>query len=226
MRFLTPLSERITFSVKKQSDAAFEKLRNTLPANCSLQNVVKRFTPTGAEFADGTHETFTTVICATGYDYSFPFLSIDCGIHVNDRFVQPLYKQILNINHPTMAFIGVSYAVGTNLLHDIQVRFALKFLTGAKQMPSKAEMIQDMWTKTQIHWNKGYSKRNTHLLGPEQKEYFDDLAETADIINLPPVVSAMHYEARFAMMEMPTEYRKYKYTIIDEKTFNKEKVEE
>lgn len=42
-----------------------------------------------------------------GYNYSFAFLSTDCGIHVDRKSIQPLYRQILNIKYPTMAFIGI-----------------------------------------------------------------------------------------------------------------------
>lgn len=124
-----------------------------------------------------------------------------------------------------MAFIGIPYVAATTRMYDIQVRFALKFLTGAKKLPSKVDMLQDMRAKTQIHWNKGYPKRNTHILGPEQKEYYDDLAETGGVANVQPVLSAMHYDSRTSLVSIPTEYRKYKYTIIDDKTFKKEKVE-
>lgn len=226
LRLLSKTSERVTFSVKKQSDKSFEMLRSKLPEKCSLQNVVKRFTETGAEFVDGSHETFTTVIWATGYDFSYPFLSADCGVHVDDRFLQPLYKQIINIHHPTMAFIGIPYTVCTTQMYDLQVRFAMQYITGAKKLPSTSEMLTDMRAVTQIHWNKGYPKRNTHFLGPEQKEYFDDLAGTAGIVNLPPVLAAIHFDCRQSMMKMPAEFRKFKYTVVDEKTFKKEKVEE
>lgn len=226
VQLLAHTSQHTTFSVKKQSHEAFEKLRDSMPANCTLQDVVKRFTPTGAEFIDGVHDTFDTVIWAIGYDLSYRFLSTDCGMHVDDRFLQPLYKQIFNIHYPTMVFIGIPHLVGTTRMYDLQVRFALKFVTGVKKFPGKAEMLQDMWNKAKIQWDKGYTKRETHQLGPEQMEYFTDLAETGDVVNMPPVLAAMHADATAAMFGMPTEYRKYKYTIIDDQTFKKEKVEE
>lgn len=227
VQLLAHSSERTAFSVRKQSEAAFEELRGHLPANCSLRSVVRRFTATGAEFVDGTYETFTAVIWAIGYDLSYRFLSTDCGVHVDDRFLQPLYKQIFNIHHPTMAFIGIPYLIGTTQMYDVQVRFVLKYFTGAKALPSKADMMQDMWDKANIQWNKGYAKRETHQLGLEQREYFVDLAETGGVANtMLPVLTAMHADATAAMYAMPTEYRKYRYTVIDDQTFEKEKVEE
>lgn len=82
-----------------------------------------------------------------------------------------------------------------------------------------------MRIQTQIHWNKGYPKRNSHLLGPEQADYFKQLAETADIENIPSVLTAMHYDSRQSMAKDPTDFRKFKYIMIDDKTFRKERIE-
>lgn len=75
--------------------------------NVTYKGEVKRFTKIGAEFVDGTEETFTVVFYATGYTFTFPFLANDSGIMIDDNFVHPLYKHIFNIEHPTMAFIGI-----------------------------------------------------------------------------------------------------------------------
>lgn len=75
--------------------------------NVTYKGEVKRFTKTGAEFADGSEETFTVIFYATGYNFDFPFLTNDSGITVDNNFVQPLYKHIINIEHPTLIFIGI-----------------------------------------------------------------------------------------------------------------------
>ena len=41
-----------------------------------------------------------------GYEYSFPFLTESCGVRVTSRTVGPLYKHLVSIEHPTMAFVG------------------------------------------------------------------------------------------------------------------------
>lgn len=87
-------------------------------------------------------------------------------------------------------------------------------------------MLKDMRVQTQIHWNKGYRKQYTHYLGPEQKEYYKQLSETADIENIPDVLCAMHFDSAGMMEHAPAEFRKYKYIIVDGKTFTKEKCEE
>lgn len=66
---LSRTAERVTYSQHKipnETKEAREKRESILASNVTLQDNVKRFTKTGAEFIDGSHETFTVVIYATG----------------------------------------------------------------------------------------------------------------------------------------------------------------
>lgn len=66
---LSKTASRITFSQHKRSDESkesFEKRQLLLPENVTLQENVKRFTSTGVEFIDGSHQTFEVVFFATG----------------------------------------------------------------------------------------------------------------------------------------------------------------
>lgn len=56
-----------------------------------------------------------------GYDFKYPFLSVDTGIHIDTNYLQPLWKQIINIEHPTMIFIGVPFTTSTTRMMDLQV---------------------------------------------------------------------------------------------------------
>lgn len=66
---LSKTASRITFSQHKRSHEtreSFEKRQQLLPENVTLQENVKRFTSSGAEFIDGSHKTFEVVFFATG----------------------------------------------------------------------------------------------------------------------------------------------------------------
>lgn len=57
----------------------------------------------------------------TGYIFSFPFLSVDCGLSLEDKFlVTPLYKHLININYPTMAIVGLQICA-YSYMYDLQV---------------------------------------------------------------------------------------------------------
>lgn len=105
------------------------------------------------------------------------------------------------------------------------MRFALQFITGIKKLPSKEDMMNDMLTQTQNHWNKEFPKRKTHFLGNEQGNYNTQLSEAAGIENIPEVLVAIDLDTALSAAENPTDFRNYKYTVIDDKTFIKERVE-
>lgn len=106
-----------------------------------------------------------------------------------------------------------------------QVRFALKFISGAKKLPSKSEMMKDTQIQSQIHWNQGYRRHRTHVFGLEEKDYLKQITEIADIERMPEVLVDIGFDSINESRNHPTEFRKYKYTIMDDKTFRKEKYE-
>lgn len=91
--------------------------------NVDFRGDVSTLTRNGAVFVDGTEQTYTVILYCTGYKYTFPFLSIDCGISVDENYVSPLYKHCININHPTMALIGVPFYVCASQMFDLQVTY-------------------------------------------------------------------------------------------------------
>lgn len=79
----------------------------------------------------------------------------------------------------------------------------------------------DMRAQTQIHWDKGYSKNRTHYLGPEQRDYFKQISELAEIKNIPDVLLSVFSNHVEAIIKNPFNFRKHRYTIVDEKTYVK-----
>ena len=63
-------------------------------------------------FENGASRKCDTIILCTGYKYTLPFLSPDTGIHIEAGKhvtpLSPLYKDIFNALHPSMAFAGIS----------------------------------------------------------------------------------------------------------------------
>lgn len=119
-------------------------------------------------FKDNTSDQYTIVFYCTGYKYAFPFLSVDCGIYVDDNYVKHLYKHVINIEHPSMAFIGIPFYVCAAQMCDLQIRFVLTYWKGRKCLPSQREMLQDTKTKMQQRFARGFKKRQAHMMGEEQ----------------------------------------------------------
>ncbi|KAG7153362.1 Flavin-containing monooxygenase FMO GS-OX-like 5-like [Homarus americanus] len=126
------------------------------------------------------------------YHFTFPFLTEDCGITVEDRIVKPLYKHLFNTKYPSMAFIGIPFQVCPFPLFDIQVQLFIKTLSGAVTLPNKMEM--DVLTHKDLEekCSKNIPIKYFHKMGPLQWQYDDDLANMAGIPCLPPVVSGLY----------------------------------
>lgn len=154
-----------------------------------------------------------------GYNYSFPFLSEECGITVDDNYIKPLYKHIVNINYPTMGFVGIPFYVCTFHMFDLQARFFIATLNGTLQLPNKDDMQKDTDEEMAARWARGYSKRQAHLMGPAQEKYYADLASMADLKPIPPVMIKLHKESMRRLMEDFLNYRNDVYRIVDENNF-------
>lgn len=44
----------------------------------------------------------------------------------------------------------------------------MKFLTGQKELPAKADMLRDTEREMAERWAKGYKKHQAHMMGPAQ----------------------------------------------------------
>lgn len=91
---------------------------------------VQEFTETSAIFEDGTEEDIDTVIFATGYTFSFPFLEDDLATldsqHSMYKFVFPP-----QLEKPTLAFIGMLQPVGALIpTSELQSRWVVRVFQG------------------------------------------------------------------------------------------------
>lgn len=189
-------------------------------ANVSQKPDIECIYEDSVEFVDGTSEEFTMIVYCTGYDYKFPFLSIDCGISTNDGYVKPLWMHCVNINHPTMAIIGVNHLICPNQTFDIQVRFFLTFMTGKKSMPSRFEMIDDLEMDIKWRKEKNYpSKKFHHMGGDIMNDYFRNLADRAEIEPIQPIIAQMHVQSLVNRKNDYIGFHDYKFEVVDENNF-------
>uniref|UniRef100_A0A182NVD1 Flavin-containing monooxygenase n=1 Tax=Anopheles dirus TaxID=7168 RepID=A0A182NVD1_9DIPT len=185
---------------------------------------VLRLTETGAKFVDGTVENFDVIIYCTGYRYSVPFLSADCGVSLHENAIGPLYYHCININQPTMAFIGLPFNACLMLMMDLQARFCMKFFSGQKQLPCRQEMLEAWHMDQTERKERSLLGKLSHMLaGDLQQRYYNDLARIADIVPLKPVLAKMHADCINSKME-DVNFRDFEYRIIDDENFTKVKL--
>lgn len=186
--------------------------------NVNQKPDILKLTKDGAVFIDETFAQFSIIVYCTGYQHKFPFLSVDSGIECDD-YVKPLYKHCLNINRPSMGFIGIPNLICPNQLFDLQSRFCLAFITGRKQLPSKEVMMNDYEVDMAERWKQGLPKRKAHVMGPTQDKYYVDLATTADVKPIQPVIAKMHRYTNINRDKDFLNFRLKKFQIIDDETF-------
>lgn len=101
------------------------RLTSPLPSNLIEVMGVERIEGEKIFLRDQSVVTANVFVFCTGYRYSYPFLDENCGIRVDNNYVTPLYKHLINIDHPTMCIVGVSMIVLPFPMFHMQVMVAI-----------------------------------------------------------------------------------------------------
>ncbi|KAJ0177479.1 hypothetical protein K1T71_007488 [Dendrolimus kikuchii] len=196
-----------------------EQPRTIFPDNLELKPDVVRFDGRKVFFQDGSEDEVDVVFLCTGYLYNFPFLHESCGIVVEDNCVEPLYKHLVNIYHPTMCMIGVPYYVCAFSMFDLQVRYYIRSMNGTFSLPTPEEMTAHWEEEKQDRASRGYTKRQAHMMGPDQEKYYASLSSEAKTKNLPSVITKIREESSIRFLHNLKYYRQDIYKIIDDDTY-------
>lgn len=126
-------------------------------------------------FSDGTEQRCDTIIFATGYELSFPFLD-DSVIRVHDNVV-PLYKRVVPPERPGLYFVGLIQPVGAlPPLAEQQARWVSQLIDGAP-LPTHAQMKAEI-DRDAAAIEARYQHRPRHTI---QVDYWDYLNEMRDL---------------------------------------------
>ncbi|KAJ8682282.1 hypothetical protein QAD02_018074 [Eretmocerus hayati] len=196
-----------------------ETILTKFPDNVVQKPDIAEFKKNSAVFQDGTTEDVDVIFYCTGYKYSFPFLAKGCGIKVEDNMVNPLWKHVIAIENPTLALIGLPFYVCAFSMFDLQTRFVLRFWLGKKNLPSREQMLQEVHDEEEQRRSQGLGKRQFHMMGPLQGNYYDELADAAELARLPPVLTKLHNESSKRFLDDLVHYREDIYRILDNENF-------
>ncbi|XP_031621424.1 flavin-containing monooxygenase FMO GS-OX5-like [Contarinia nasturtii] len=192
------------------------------PSNVVRKGSVQRFTKNGAVFADGSEIDITDIVFCTGYEFTMPFASDECGLLIDNNYVFPLYKHCINAIHPTMAVIGYVFHSAITHMIEIQVRFFMQYLNGNATLPPQEEMLADSTNQLKKRLALGWPKKNGHsIAGPLQREYFNDLSATANIENVREIFLKIFEDCGARRSADPVNYRLDVYKIIDVEHFER-----
>jgi len=136
-------------------------------AGCEEVTAIAKFLPAerGVQFEDGRIETdVDAVIFSTGYLFSYPFLqSLSPPLITNGRRVYGLYKDLICIDHPTLAFAGLPIKVVPFPLSESQAAILARAWSNTLALPSTEEMR---------HWEDGRTQEGTCISRlPQRRGY-------------------------------------------------------
>ncbi|XP_001603494.1 flavin-containing monooxygenase FMO GS-OX4 isoform X1 [Nasonia vitripennis] len=157
--------------------------KSPLPTKVTEVQGVDKFESGEFVLRDGSRlRCIDSLVFCTGYKFSYPFLQTgSCGLDVDDNFVNPLYKHLVNARRPSMCVVGIPTSVVPFPMFHMQVQYYLSILIGKTRLPSTTAMLEDSNASLQ----GGKKKRHAHKLADAQWDYNDGLAKDAGIEPLP-----------------------------------------
>lgn len=102
-----------------------------------IRKGIERIDGNSVYFADGHHEEFDTIIFATGYKTTFPFLD-ESLVEFSDATHIPLYRKMMHPEFDNLYFIGLFQPQGCIWpLADHQANIAASIIAGKLKRPGK-----------------------------------------------------------------------------------------
>lgn len=191
----------------------------TFPANVEQLPGIAEIGGDGVvKFIDGQERFVESIILATGYIYSFPFLSDEAGIKVEiGKRVTPLYKHTINAMHPSLAFIGINFGFLPFPYYDYQVWWVLTVWAGDKNLPSIEEMIQDEndWYQSRLQAGLPPHKAS-HYLGLAQWDMIHLLADLSSRKRQSRVIEKLYAEVYEQRTKNLMGYKSKNYAVLTE----------
>lgn len=147
-------------------------LRLVKDGHVAVKPGISRTTEDEIVFTDGSSTHCDTVILATGYRISHPFLRPEILESTDNRV--DLYKRVVAIDAPGLYFVGLIQPVGAfPPLAEAQARWVAKLIRGAP-LPSEAAMKAEVADyQEQLHAR--YADRPRHTIQVDYWPYLEDM---------------------------------------------------
>ncbi|WP_235736044.1 flavin-containing monooxygenase [Nocardioides alcanivorans] len=131
--------------------------------------------------ADGSSVEADVIICATGYDMSFPFFDeSDKHLHPDADHRFPLFKRMVKPGVDHLFFLGLAQASPTIVnLAEQQSKLLAKLLLGDYALPSVEEQVQIMESDEAAHLGQYYASKR-HTIQVDFARYVADLLQEVE----------------------------------------------
>ncbi|CAM1297205.1 Uncharacterised protein g1741 [Pycnogonum litorale] len=212
---ISKVAKKVYLSHNKQ------KLVSPLPSNMVQVSGIDSIDDTEIRLKDELVINADVIILCTGYNFNYSFLHPDCKVLISNHRVTPLYKHLINIEHPTLCLCGILLVICPFPMFDIQIRFFLQHLEKQINLPSKEDMYKDQELDLKKRRELGLEERHAHLMGPRQWIYHDELAHLGNFEHMvPEVVRDIYNYVHETRVKDVINYKKLKYVVNDDGTFS------
>ncbi|KAI8150202.1 hypothetical protein BJV82DRAFT_504277 [Fennellomyces sp. T-0311] len=150
-------------------------LAGRMPKNAYRIGAIAKFGRDEIECQDGKRiNDVDTVIFATGYLYSFPFLPFEGDtLIVDGQKVHNLFEYMFYVENPTLSFLGLPIRVAQFPLMQLQSTVIARCYSGKIQLPPQRAMKEAIASET--------NDRNEFIMDVETEiAYFDRLGAWAE----------------------------------------------
>jgi cation diffusion facilitator CzcD-associated flavoprotein CzcO len=107
---------------------------------------------------DGSSVEADVVVCATGYEMSFPFFDGEPDLHPDSDHRFPLFKRMIKPGVDHLFFMGLAQSSPTIVnLAEQQSKLLARLLTGRYTLPSVEEQVRIMEADEQDHLRQYYA---------------------------------------------------------------------
>eukprot|EP00045_Choanoeca_perplexa_P004114 m.35577 g.35577 ORF g.35577 m.35577 type:complete len:427 (-) comp12402_c0_seq2:41-1321(-) len=168
--------------------------------------------------SDGQLLEADVLIYATGYHFDFPFLKLEqAGLSIlPPKRIQGLYRHLLSIKEPSLAFIGIPIKIVPFPMFDLQARWLHHLWTHPETVPSPAAMIADEKADVDHRTQLGQREQQLHVMSTLQWEYNQQLAAEANTAPLADWRQAIYNDSNANKPGMPWTYKLNEYTLDQE----------
>lgn len=150
------------------------------------------------------------VFC-TGYHYRFPFLAATVA-SVHENWVQGLYRQLVPVDAPRCAFIGLPFRIVPFPLFQRQARWFARALNGDFELPRLDDRRREYAGDIDRLKSSGVAPRHYHRLGDGQIAYLNRLAAQCGDDLVPGWFIALWREHNANARRHPGDYRDRRLT--------------
>ncbi|XP_077982382.1 uncharacterized protein LOC144437333 [Glandiceps talaboti] len=169
-----------------------EPLQSPLPDNVTQMCNIDRLTSNEVIFVNGDRVQTDVLMFCTGYYYTFPFLTPECNVKVNDGRVTPLYKHVIHTEYPNLAFIGICHIICPFPQFNSQVKFSIAAIDGSMELPNQEDMEKDIANDYEKRLAMGFPHRYAHRMGNLQWAYDADISSIGKYNAIPNHVSKLY----------------------------------